>query len=110
MEAIDFNQLKTEVHRAVLSRMDLEKLSSVKNGRARQAVAMLIQEIVAAERVPLNALEKERMQTDLLDEIFGLGPLEPLLKDASISDILVNRKDQVYIERDGILQRADVQF
>jgi len=110
MDAIDFDQLKTEVHRSVISRMDLERLSAVNNGRARQAVALLVQEIVSSERVPLNAAEKERIQTDLLDEIFGLGPLEPLLKDHSISDILVNRRDQVYIERSGILERVDVKF
>ena len=81
MNTIDFDQLKAEVHRTVISRMDLERLSAVNNGRAKQAVALLVQEIVATERVPLNAAEKERIQTDLLDEIFGLGPLEPLLKD-----------------------------
>jgi pilus assembly protein CpaF len=110
MNTIDFDQLKAEVHRTVISRMDLERLSAVNNGRAKQAVALLVQEIVATERVPLNAAEKERIQTDLLDEIFGLGPLEPLLKDPSISDILVNRRDQVYIERRGILEKVDVKF
>jgi len=110
MDALDFEQLKTDVHRTVISRMDLERLSAVNNGRARQAVALLVQEIVASEKVPLNANEKERIQSDLLDEIFGLGPLEPLLKDHSISDILVNRSDQVYIERAGLLERVDVKF
>jgi len=110
MDAIDFDQLKTDVHRTVISRMDLERLSAVHDGRARQAVALLVQEIVATEKVPLNAAEKERIQTDLIDEIFGLGPLEPLLKDHSISDILVNRRDMVYVERSGILERVDVKF
>jgi len=110
MDAIDFDQLKTDVHRTVISRMDLERLSAVNDGRARQAVALLVQEIVATEKVPLNAAEKERIQTDLIDEIFGLGPLEPLLKDHSISDILVNRRDQVYIERSGILEKVAVKF
>ncbi|MFN7998312.1 MAG: CpaF family protein [Bryobacteraceae bacterium] len=110
MNAIDFDQLKAEVHRTVISRMDLEKLSAVNNGRAKQAVALLVQEIVASERVPLNATEKEKIQADLIDDIFGLGPLEPLLKDSAVSDILVNRKDQVYIERGGILEKVDVKF
>jgi len=110
MNAIDFDQLKAEVHHSVISRMDLERLSSVNDTRARQAVALLVQEIVASEKVPLNAAEKDRIQADLLDEIFGLGPLEPLLKDLSISDILVNRSDQVYVERNGILERADLKF
>ena len=110
MDALNFDQLKTEVHRAVISRMDLERLSAVNNGRARQAVALLVQEIIANEKVPLNAAEKERIQADLLDEIFGLGPLESLLNDHTISDILVNRKDQVYVERGGILERVDLKF
>ena len=110
MNAIDFDQLKAEVHHTVISRMDLERLSAVHDDRARQAVALLVQEIVASEKVPLNAAEKERIQSDLLDEIFGLGPLEPLLKDHSISDILVNRRDQVYIERAGILEKVSMKF
>ncbi|HTQ54623.1 MAG TPA: CpaF family protein [Bryobacteraceae bacterium] len=110
MNATDFDQLKTEVHHTVISKMDLERLSAVNDTRARQAVALLVQEIVASEKVPLNAAEKERIQSDLLDEIFGLGPLEPLLKDPTISDILVNRQNLVYIERAGILERVDVKF
>src|SRR5712692_7524092 len=90
--------------------MDLEKLATVNNGKARQAVANLVLEVVAEEKVPLNAAEKEKIQADLLDEIFGLGPLEPLLKDPGISDILVNNKDVVYIERSGVLQKTSIRF
>ncbi len=90
--------------------MDLSKLSTVPNGKARTAVSQLIQETVAMENVPLNLAEKERIQSDLLDEIFGLGPLEQLLNDTSISDILVNAKDKVYVERRGVLQKVDVRF
>jgi pilus assembly protein CpaF len=85
-------------------------LAGVNNGRARQAVASLVLEIVAQEKVPLNASEKERIQSDLLDEIFGLGPLEPLLLDPGISDILVNHKDLVYVERSGVLQKTGIRF
>lgn len=106
----NFEHVKTEIHRNLLSQLDLEKLSSVNNGRARQVVATMIQEILAKEKVLLNATEKERIQSDLLDEVFGLGPLEPLLKDPTISDILVNKKDLVYIERAGILQKIDLKF
>jgi pilus assembly protein CpaF len=73
-------------------------------------VANLIQEIITTQRVPLNATEKERVQSDVLDDVFGLGPLEPLLADRTISDILVNNKDLVFIERFGLLQKADVRF
>jgi pilus assembly protein CpaF len=110
MDNLNFEQLKADVHRTLIAKMDLEKLATVNNGRARQAVANLVLDIVAQEKVPLNAGEKERIQTDLLDEIFGLGPLEPLLKDPSISDILVNHKDLVYVERHGVLQRTSIKF
>jgi pilus assembly protein CpaF len=110
MDSIDFERIKSDVHRAVISRMDLGKLSTVQNGRARAAVSQLILEIVAQEKVPLNLAEKEKIQSDLLDEIFGLGPLEQLLSDSTISDILVNSSDRIYVERHGILQRVDVRF
>ena len=110
MDNESFDQVKSDIHRILLSQLDLERLSSVNNGRARQAVASLIQDIVLKEKLLLNAAEKERLQADLLDEVFGFGPLEPLLKDHSISDILVNKRDKVYIERAGVLSRIDVKF
>jgi pilus assembly protein CpaF len=110
MDKLSFDLLKIDVHRVLLSRMDLEKLASVNNGRARQAVSTLVQEIVAGRNVLLNATEKDRLQSELLDEVFGLGPLEPLLKDHTISDILVNRKDLAYVERNGVLQRVEIRF
>ena len=110
MDNLNFEQLKSDVHRSLIAKLDLEKLAGVNNGRARQAVANLVLEIVAQEKVPLNASEKERIQSDLLDEIFGLGPLEPLLLDPGISDILVNHKDLVYVERSGVLQKTGIRF
>jgi pilus assembly protein CpaF len=110
MDAPNFQQLKIDIHRAVLSKMDLEKLSTVNNGRAAHTIGLLIQDIVAKEKIPLSATEKETLQSDLIDEIFGLGPLEPLLKDHTISDILVNRKDLVYIERRGVLEKVNIRF
>jgi len=110
MEVLDFEKLKTGLHSTLLSSIDLEKLSSIDDGKARRAVATLIQEIVSAQKVPLNAAEKERVENDLLDEVFGLGPLEPLLKDPAVSDILVNNKDVIYVERRGVLERTNVKF
>src|SRR5882672_10917172 len=110
MDTPNFQQLKSDVHRTLLAKIDLEKLASVNNGRAVQTISLLIQDIVAKEKVPLSAIEKEKLQGDLLDEIFGLGPLEPLLKDHSISDILVNKKDLVYVERRGVLEKVNVPF
>jgi pilus assembly protein CpaF len=105
-----FEEVKTDIHRLLLSQLDLERLSAANNGRARQAVATLIQDIVAKQNLLLNGAEKDRIQADLLDEVFGFGPLEPLLKDSTISDILVNRCDRVYIERAGRLEKVDVAF
>jgi pilus assembly protein CpaF len=110
MEVLDFEKMKSGLHATLLSRIDLEKLSAVDDGKARRAVATIIQEIVGSQRVPLNATEKERVENDLLDEVFGLGPLEPLLRDSSISDILVNSRNVVFIERRGILERTTARF
>src|SRR3981081_296843 len=90
--------------------MDLEKLSRVNSNQARQAVASMIGEIIATQRVPLSLTEQEKVESDLLDEVFGLGPLEPLLRDLEISDILVNGKDHVFIEKKGILTKIDAVF
>jgi pilus assembly protein CpaF len=105
-----FEHVKNDVHRSLLTQLDLEKLSTAGNGRGKQAVAALILEIAAKEKLLLNASEKDRLQAELLDEVFGYGPLEPLLADPTISDILVNSKDLVYIERFGILHKVDVKF
>src|SRR5450759_332093 len=98
MDSQSFDQLKSDIHHTLLTQLDLEKLSALANGRARQAVTTLIQEIIQKEKLLRNGAEKERLQSGRLDEVFGFGPLEPLLKDHTISDILVNRKDLVYIE------------
>ena len=110
MELLNVEKYKAEIHRTLISKLDLEKLSRVNSSQARQAVAGIVKEIIADQRVPLNYDEQEKIQADLLDEVFGLGPLEPLLRDASISDILVNDKDHVFIERGGLLQRVETTF
>ncbi len=110
MEKLNFEQFKAEIHRTLISKLDLEKLASVHNSKAKQAVASLVQSLIADEKLPLSAAEKEKIQSDLLDEVFGLGPLESLLRDPKVSDILVNSKSHVYIERGGLLQRTDVVF
>jgi pilus assembly protein CpaF len=110
MEKLNFEQFKSDVHRTLISKLDLEKLGATQNGKARQAVANLVQNIISDGKLPLSATEKERVQSDLLDEVFGLGPLEALLRDPKVSDILVNSKNLVYIERGGILEKTDVVF
>ncbi len=110
METLNFEHAKSDVHRTLISRLDLEKLSRIDEDRARQAVSTMIQEIVADGRVAFNAAEKEKLNVELLDEVFGLGPIEPLLRDPDISDILVNNKNHVFIERQGVLEKLDITF
>ena len=110
VEQLNLETLKAEIHRTLISRMDLEKLSRVNAAQGRQAVSNLVNEIIAEKRVPLSYDEQEKVLADLLDEVFGLGPLENLLKDPKISDILVNDKDHVFVEKGGRLQRVDVSF
>jgi pilus assembly protein CpaF len=106
VELLNLEKYKAEIHRTLISKLDLEKLSRVNSSQARQAVSGIVKEIIADQRVPLNFDEQEKIQADLLDEVFGLGPLEPLLRDPKISDILVNDKDHVFIEKGGLLQQG----
>jgi len=110
MDTLNLEQLKNDVHQAVLSKLDLERLSAVESGRARQAVSAVVQETLAGRNVPLTANEKGRIESDLLDEVFGLGPLEPLLRDPAVSDILVNSATKVFAERHGLLEKTGVIF
>jgi pilus assembly protein CpaF len=110
MVKVNLEQIKTDIHRTLISKLDLERLSTVQESRARAAVSGLILEIIADGGMPLSAVEKDKIQADLLDEVFGLGPLEALLRDPKVSDILVNNKDLVYVERGGKLSKSDIVF
>jgi pilus assembly protein CpaF len=110
VELLNLEKYKAEIHRTLISKLDLEKLSRVNSSQARQAVSGIVKEIISDQRVPLNFDEQERIQADLLDEVFGLGPLEPLLRDPKISDIMVNDKDHVFIEKNGLLSRVSTSF
>jgi len=110
MEKLNLEKIKADVLGTLISKLDLERLSTVQQTKAREAVSGLILEIVADRKMPLSASEKEKIQSDLLDEVFGLGPLEALLRDPRVSDILVNSKDVVYIERGGKLEKTDIVF
>ena len=109
-ERTEYQQVKADLHRKILDRLDLEKLGRTAGDAAREEVLILIRNSVNSEAVPLSFAERERLSREILDEIFGLGPLEPLLKDPSISDILVNRFDRVYIERVGKLEPTGLSF
>jgi pilus assembly protein CpaF len=105
-----FQDLKTSLHRDLLSKIDLEKLTTLQDVRARTQVQSVIYELISVANVPLSGADKERVCREVLQEVFGLGPLEPLLQDASISDILVNTHRRVYIERAGLLELTRVVF
>lgn len=110
MDLLNFASYKAEIHRTLIAKLDLEKLSRINSKQARSAVALIVQEIIATNRVPLSLEEQEKIQDDLLDDVFGLGPLESLLRDEKISDILVNDKDHVFVERNGKLEKVDTSF
>jgi pilus assembly protein CpaF len=109
-ERTEYQQVKADLHRKILDRLDLEKLGRTPSDAAREEVLLLIRNAVNSEAVPLSFAERERLAREILDEIFGLGPLEPLLKDPSISDILVNRFNKVYVERSGRLEPTGLSF
>jgi len=106
----EYQQVKADLHRKILDRLDLEKLGRSQGDSARDEVLVVIRNAVNAEVVPLSFAEREKLSREILDEIFGLGPLEPLLKDHTVSDILVNRYDRVYIERAGKLELTGLSF
>ena len=105
-----YQELKTSVHRELLNKVDLERVASMRDGRIRGQVFAIIQELVSALDTPMSATERERLAREVLDEVFGLGPLEPLLQDPTINDILVNTHKHVYVERAGILEETGVMF
>src|SRR6478672_7153322 len=109
-ERTEYQQVKADLHRKILDRLDLEKLGRTPSNAAREEVLLLIRNTVNSEAVPLSFAERERLAREILDEIFGLGPLEPLLKDPSVSDILVNRYNKVYVERAGKLEPTGLSF
>ena len=109
-ERREYQQVKADLHRKILDRLDLEKLGRTPGTAAREEVLLVIRNTVNSEAVPLSFAERERLAREILDEIFGLGPLEQLLKDPTISDILVNRYNKVYVERAGKLEITGLSF
>src|SRR5580692_1265214 len=106
----EYQALKFALHRKLLDRINLEALSSVASERVRNEVRVAVARLVEEERAPLSITEKDRVIEEVLDEVFGLGPLEPLLADPTISDILVTTPALVFVERAGKLYRTPVEF
>lgn len=105
-----YQELKTTLHRELLNQIDLEKLTSLEDSKARQQVQEVIQQLIVKLNTPLSTMERERLSREVLHEVFGLGPLEPLLQDPTINDILVNTHRKVYVERAGVLEKTNVVF
>src|SRR5580700_2736213 len=106
----EYQELKFTLHRKLLDRINLEMLSSVAVERVRSEVRSAVAKLVDEEKTPLSLVEKDRIIGEVLDEVFGLGPLEPLLADPTISDILVTTPKLVFVERAGKLYRTPVEF
>jgi pilus assembly protein CpaF len=106
----EYQDLKFALHRKLLDRINLEALSSIASDRVRNEVRSAVSKLVEEEKTPLSIVEKNRIIDEVLDEVFGLGPLEPLLADPTISDILVTTPFLVYVERAGKLYRTPVEF
>ncbi len=105
-----YQELKNAIHGYLLDKVDLERVATVPDDRTREQVFAVIQDVVSQVKVPFSDPEKERLSLEILDEIFGLGPLEPLLQDPAVSDILVNGAKEVYVERAGILEETKIIF
>ena len=106
----EYQELKSSVHRDLISRVDLERVANQRDEYTRGQVLSVIQDLVGNLKTPLSGRERERLSLEVLDEVFGLGPLEPLLQDPTINDILVNGAKQVYVERAGVIEESNIMF
>jgi len=105
-----FQEMKARLHRAIITRLDLTKLKALPADRVHGEVSRLAEDLLTAENVPISIVERDRLVTEVHHELFGLGPLEPLLADPTISDILVNSYANIYIERRGKLEKTAISF
>src|SRR5215210_146565 len=102
--------VKTQIHSKLLNSLSPEQLRTLNKDGVREQVGNVVERLVADESIPMTVAEREKLIEEVLDEVFGLGPLEPLLKDPTVSDILVNGFDSIYVERGGHLVETNVRF
>jgi len=107
---IQHQELKFSIHRKLLDRINLEAVYAMPGERVRQEIRPSVAKLVNEEKTPLSLTEKDRLIEEVLDEVFGLGPLEPLLRDRTVSDILVTTPRLIYVERSGKLERTNIEF
>lgn len=105
-----YQALKTRIHRRLIESLDLTNISLIEKDTLGKEISRIVEMLIVEEGVPLSKAERDSLVTDILHETFGLGPLEPLLSDPDINDILVNRYNQVYVEKFGKLQKLDLIF
>src|SRR5215210_4131209 len=102
--------VKSQIHTKLLNSLSPEQLRTLNKDGVREQIGNVVERIVADEKLPMTVAERERLIEEVLDEVFGLGPLEPLLKDPTVSDIMVNGHDCIYVERNGRLVETSVRF
>ncbi len=107
---VDIVDLKVRMHRRLLETMNLAALDKMAPDQARSEITQMVRELLPEEKAPLNSSEMNQLSLEIVDEVFGLGPLEPLIKDATVSDILVNTYGRVFVERSGKLEETEVRF
>src|SRR6266436_1956397 len=105
-----FQEMKARLHRAIIARLDLTRVNMLSPDRVRAEVSRLAEDLLLAENAPISEVERDRLVNEVHHELFGLGPLEPLLADSTISDILVNSYSSIYIERRGKLEKTAISF
>jgi pilus assembly protein CpaF len=105
-----FGALKGRIHRRLLERLNLSNLDKLTREQVTEAIRKVVLDLIAQESAPLNFEEREELVRQVLDEIFGLGPIQPLINDPEISDVMVNTYKQVFIERNGRIERTDIRF
>jgi len=106
----DLLAVKNHIHRRLLERLNLSNLDRLDRDEVMETIRTLVRDLLAAESIPLNLEERDELIRQVLDEIFGLGPLQPLMDDPTIADILVNTSQRIYVERSGRIERTDVRF
>jgi pilus assembly protein CpaF len=110
IDRTDFGVLKAAIHRKLIQKLNLDRVTEVNRDEVRREVGQILEGLVVGESTPMSMQERERLAKEVLDEVFGLGPLEPLLADPTISDILVNTYKSVYVERKGMLEQTNIRF
>ena len=110
IDRTDFGALKATIHRKLIQKLNLDRVTEVNRDEVRREVGQILEGLVVGESTPMSMQERERLAKEVLDEVFGLGPLEPLMADPTVSDILVNTHKNVYVERKGMLEQTNIRF